>query len=332
MSTVAYKQTALSWSPAQRSDRAFALLASLVLALLLGAALVLSSIELPERPREQRGVPQRIVQFVEQRPKPRPEPPKQEPVQVKPEPEPLTVLEPVIEEPPDIEPPQPEEVEPQPVRKQQPREALTEAQQQVRDRVRDKGLLAERQGFADILDTSGLTELVAQHGDISTSAEATQAAGVDTQALLASAGQGSGGVEHQAHSAALGESRLAEQADATSNISPLVVNDIQNDQGEEAQVTAREEEDLKLVFDQNKSTLHTLYNRERRKHPGLKGRIVLELTIDELGKVMSVTIVSSELNNAALERRLVARVKQFDFGPSPLGTITVTYPIEFLPS
>ena len=331
MGTVAYKETALNWSPAQQSDRAFVLLASLVLALLLGIALVLSSIDLPEETRQVRAVPQRIVQFVEQRPKPKPEPPRPEPVQIKPPPEPLPEPEPIEEAPPESEPPPPE-VEPQPVRKPEERPALTDAQQQTRARVKNKGLLGLRQGFDDILDTAAIDELVAENRGTANVADATQAATVDGEALLAAAGRGSGGVANQVNEAVLGESRLAAVDNSGSNIPEFAVNNIEEQGKTSGESSARAAEDLKLVFDQNKSQLHTLYNRERRRHPGLKGRIVLELTIDAEGKVVAVTIVSSELGNEALERRLVARIKQFEFGPSPLGTVTVTYPIEFLPS
>ena len=85
-------------------------------------------------------------------------------------------------------------------------------------------------------------------------------------------------------------------------------------------------------MDLNKSKLHSLYRRARRHNPGLKGKIVLEITILASGKVSVVTIKSSELNDPALESRLIARVKQFDFGVQNLKTVTVTFPVEFLPS
>ena len=327
MSTVAYRETALSWSPTQRGDRAFVLLTVMVLGLLLGFALVLSSIEVPEEPREVRLVPQRIVQFVAQRPRPKPEPPRQEPVRAKPLPEP----EPIEEVKPEVTPPPPE-VSVQPTREQEELPPLTEAQQQARARVQNRGLLGERQGFAELLDTSDINAMVTENAGPQGSDAAVRAATVDTSGLMANAGQGSGGVQRQAQDVSLGERRLAAQDSEISNIPAFVVNEKGDNEQTTHQGSAREEEDVKVVFDQHKSTLHTLYNRERRKHPGLKGRIVLELTIDATGKVVAVKIVSSELGHEALERRLGARVKQFDFGSSPLGTVTVVYPIEFLPS
>ncbi len=45
-----------------------------------------------------------------------------------------------------------------------------------------------------------------------------------------------------------------------------------------------------------------------------------------------ISIVSSEMNNPALERRLMSRIKLFNFGAKQVGTVTVTYPVVFLPS
>ena len=77
---------------------------------------------------------------------------------------------------------------------------------------------------------------------------------------------------------------------------------------------------------------HHIYRRARRADPGLKGKIVLEITIAPSGKVLRVRIKSSELNNPSLEARLIARIKRFDFGVSQTEKVTVTFPIEFLPS
>ena len=94
----------------------------------------------------------------------------------------------------------------------------------------------------------------------------------------------------------------------------------------------RTEEDVAYVMDKHKSVLHALYRRARRSHPGLKGKIVLELTILPSGKVSKVRIVSSELNDSALEQNLIERIRQFDFGSRPVQALTLTIPVEFLPS
>ncbi|MCE3252723.1 MAG: hypothetical protein K0Q67_1743 [Cellvibrio sp.] len=89
--------------------------------------------------------------------------------------------------------------------------------------------------------------------------------------------------------------------------------------------------DITIVFNKNKSSLYSLYDRERRKNAGLKGRIVFQLTIAASGKVTDVKIVSSDLNNPSLEARIISRIKMFVFAPSSGEPTVINYPVEFLP-
>jgi TonB family protein len=91
-------------------------------------------------------------------------------------------------------------------------------------------------------------------------------------------------------------------------------------------------EEIKLVFDRNKGSIYALYNRALRADPTLQGKVVLKLTIAPSGQVTDLQIVSSELKNTDLERKLLVRIKQFDFGAKDVAIMVVTYPIDFLPS
>ena len=95
---------------------------------------------------------------------------------------------------------------------------------------------------------------------------------------------------------------------------------------------SRSIEDIKLVFDRNKGSIYTLYNRALRDDPTLQGKVVVKLTIAPTGQVLDCQIVSSELRSPDLERKLLVRIKQFDFGSRAVDTMVVTYPIDFLPS
>jgi TonB family protein len=97
-------------------------------------------------------------------------------------------------------------------------------------------------------------------------------------------------------------------------------------------IAGRSLEEIKLVFDRNKGAIYTIYNRMLRNDPALQGKVVLKLTIAPSGQVLDCKIVSSELRSPELERKLVARIKQFDFGAKKVDTMVVTYPIDFLPS
>ena len=91
-------------------------------------------------------------------------------------------------------------------------------------------------------------------------------------------------------------------------------------------------EDIKLVFERNKGAIYALYNRALRDEPGLQGKVVLELKIAPSGAVEGLRIVSSELKAAELESKLLARIRQFDFGAKDVDVMVVTWPVDFLPS
>jgi len=91
-------------------------------------------------------------------------------------------------------------------------------------------------------------------------------------------------------------------------------------------------EEIQMVFDRNKGAIYSVYNRALRKNPNLQGKIVLQLTIAPSGKVTLCKLVSSELQDAALGTRISQRVKMFDFGAKDVETVTITYPIDFLPA
>ncbi|RLJ21764.1 hypothetical protein DJ031_02435 [bacterium endosymbiont of Escarpia laminata] len=94
----------------------------------------------------------------------------------------------------------------------------------------------------------------------------------------------------------------------------------------------RTEEEVQLVFDRNKGALYSIYNRALRKNPSLMGKMLLEITIAPSGKVTTCRLLSSELENRKLERKLLARIRMFDFGSKEVETTVVSYPIDFLPS
>ena len=95
---------------------------------------------------------------------------------------------------------------------------------------------------------------------------------------------------------------------------------------------ARTLEELTLVFDKYKGALQNIYQRALRKDPTLQGKVVFEITISPAGKVIKCIIISSELGLKSLEKRLVSRVKSFRFAAKDVPTITVTMPVDLLPS
>jgi len=95
---------------------------------------------------------------------------------------------------------------------------------------------------------------------------------------------------------------------------------------------SRTQEEIELVFDRNKAAIYALYNRALRDNPALMGKVVVELTIAPSGVVTDCRIVSSELGDAELERKLAARIRMFRFEDKDVEAITTTKPIEFFPA
>jgi TonB family protein len=89
---------------------------------------------------------------------------------------------------------------------------------------------------------------------------------------------------------------------------------------------------VELVFDRNKSALYAIYSRALRESPELQGKLVVQLTITPSGDVSACHVISSELNNQDLERKLVARIRMFRFDAKDVESLTATKPIEFFPA
>lgn len=95
---------------------------------------------------------------------------------------------------------------------------------------------------------------------------------------------------------------------------------------------SRSIEEIRLVFERHKGAIYALYNRALREDPALQGKVVLELRITPDGSVSAIRLVSSELKAEALESKLLARVRQFDFGAKDVEVMVVSWPVDFLPS
>ncbi|NOX93388.1 MAG: TonB family protein [Gammaproteobacteria bacterium] len=331
MNAVSYQSLALAWQPKNKRDKPFILFTLLILALFLGTGAFFSSIKVPKEERRVKAViPDRIAKFLLDKPRLAP----------KPEPKPKK-----------IEKPRPKPTPKPKVKREKPKKEikLTETQKVARKKAGESGLIALSEELSDLMDTSSIDSMVGN--PIKKSGKQTQIASVDTRILMAGSTEGSGGVKQEEHlSKIVGTTKL----DSTQNsmarklitaragensVKPDPTGSTETTDSAKSKVKKqarvgnyRSEEDIAYVVDKNKGKLHATYRRARRSDPGIQGKIVLEITILPSGKVESVRITSSELQNAKLEARIIARVKQFDFGAQNVKKVTVTYPIEFLPS
>jgi len=298
-----YRVYTLAWEADPEEQRRFRLFmgGGLLLVVLLG--LVLPLIHLPkETQTAAEAVPDRLARLMAEE-KPKPPPPA--PVE-KPKPKPETKPTPV----------------PKPVDKTA----------DARKKAEQSGLLKLKDELADLRQNMDLTPLgqtknlqgaVGQdsHAERSLIASKVGAGSAGITSASASRGFGTGAGSLSGHDTMAVSSRLAAVASGGGGVA-------KGGSGK----PSRSEEEIALVFDANKGAIYSLYGRALRDSPELQGKLVLEFTISPAGEVTECHVVSSELNNPELERKIVARVKLFRFAAKDVATITTTKPIEFVPT
>ena len=311
MTAVTYTNLALEWAPQNNRDSFFNRLTLVVVIIAIIFGVVMMSVQLPKVERVARTViPERVAKFILEKEKPKV-------IKVKPKPKPKPPVKAIkrIKKKPKSNKP------------------LTKVQKKARKKAESSGLLALSNELSDLMDTSSINAMVGKR--VKSSSSALKVAKVNKGILSANASTGSGGINKNKYTTKIVGKTVLTQAEKVAFRQSLATNG--KLRGKDSKTkrrgeNVRSEEDVIYVMDQNKSKLHSIYRRARRAHPGLKGKIVLEITIAPSGKVLRVRIKSSELNDAKLESRLVARVKGFNFGSHSVEQVTVLFPIEFLPS
>jgi protein TonB len=296
-----YRSFELAWEqdPEEQSRLRRLITGSLLLLLLLG--LILPFLHVPKPSEAPEAVPERLARLM---------------VQEKPKP------------PPVVEPPKPKPVpETKPVVQPKPVDKVAEA----RKKAQQSGLLKLQDELADLRQNVDLTPL----GQTKNLQGAVGADSHAERSLIASkAGVGSAGITTANASRGFGTG-----AGSLTGHDTTVVNSRIAAAGSPAGVSrggsgkpSRTEEEIALVFDRNKGAIYALYGRALRDEPDLQGKLVLEFTISPSGDVTECHVVSSELKDPDLERKIVARVKLFHFEAKDVAAITSTKPIEFVPT
>lgn len=313
MSAVSYApQLGMSWGVDEQADKRFSnILLGVLLPILVFGVLVplLPLFMAPEE--ETPELPERVAKLVIERQKPPPPPPPPEP---EPQPEP--------EKPPEKPIPNPEP-QPQPTPKQTPKAAKVKAE--------DTGVLAFADDLQSLRDNQAARSVSANR-DLS----AGQTQAVNQRRLVTKAGSsGSTGIQSQAGSPGkLGGSTALAGRSTTQVQAPSGGGAVSGGTGSSGTggSASRSTEEIQIVFDRNKSSLFSLYQRALRSNPALQGTVVLRLTIAPSGEVTSASVVSSELNDSELESKIINRVKLFKFGAKSVPVWTGNYPIKFFPS
>ncbi len=294
-----YRRYELPWSPSEEMERRFrTILRNLAILFAIFAVIM------PFLPRHQLVVntdslPERVVQLVMEPPPPPPPPPP-------PKPEKPVERVPVSKTP---TPPQP--VDP-------------------RVKASKSGLLANLDDLAALRDEVDLDKFAKNQpktndpGDVSV---------VQRNIITSKAGGTSGGIS------APTSSGLAAGSGSLRGIYTTQVKDPNLGASGQAATRAggsgkasRSADEIALVFTKNKGAIDAMYARALRDKPELQGKVVIELTISPAGDITGARILSTELNDAEFEAKLLARIRLFKFDAKDVATLTATKPIDFLPA
>lgn len=304
-------ELALPWSHERGERRRLLAVSSLIVPVFLWLAFVVSVTDLPERERaEEEALPPRLARLVSQ-PKPPPPPVEQAPEEQK-------VTEPAVAEPAEVPPPPRT-----PAAKPEPTE---QAVRQAREKASRSGILAMDNELSRIRSLGQSVKLGGVDQPAVPEAPESAAAESDSLAARAALGQNSSGMN---------ESELARQAaerelEARQRRELAVAEPAQTQQAP-AQSAGRSREAMRQTMDQQKAAIYSIYNRELRRKPSLRGTVTPELVIEETGVVSGCTIIDSTLDAPALEQRICMRLRLVDFGTNPgSGTTRLRYPIELV--
>ncbi len=312
-----YREYDLPWTTGRDQERKFQRLLGIIFLICVALSIVWPFIPVPEpEPFDVEEIPPRIAQLLlEEKPLPPPPPP---PKEEEPEPE--------IEEP-EPEPEQVVETEPEPEPEPEPvpdREEVAREQAQA-------ALMPFAEDLADLVDK----DLVEQMSDDRPlTASVGQSIRNERAMITSKAGAASGGINTANMSRNTGGTGIAGRS-TTKVASPVAGIGQSGPSASRSGISgkaSRSREEIELVFDKNKGAIFALYNRALRRDPSLEGKLVLRLTIAPDGTVTNCEVVSSELGDPELERKLVQRVKLFRFEAKDVEAITTTKPIDFFPA
>ena len=350
ISPVPYRAMIMPWTKQTESERRFhrAVLVAMLICIVFGALIPQVNVPLPNYTPTVVEIPERLAKLVKKEP-PRPAPaPK--PVPKQPEEEPQKMK--------DQSKPEPEKKKPDKVLKDKtPAPAPPKVAKKgggksaaARKKAERVGVLAFKDTFKDLMDETTVAKLgtearlsrkskkvagqaVAQRSLVAMQARGGSSGGIANSGISRNLGNGNGG--HLGGSG-IGKGSGGGKGDGLgftqveSSISDLEESSRPLSEG---LAPGRTDEEIQIVFDRYKAALYRIYNRELRKNPTLRGKILLKISIETSGVVSLCKVESTDLDSPELVAKIVTRIKRFNFGPKEgVPKITILYPIDFLPA
>jgi outer membrane biosynthesis protein TonB len=330
----------LPWYSSEDEDRSF----KKILRNFFIAFLVLTPIvyfyPVPEKTREEKEIPPpdlaRVI--LEKKELPKPPPPKPKPEPKKPEPKPEPKKPEPKPKPPEPKPkPEPKPPEPKPKPKpvvKAPPKKVEPTQQQKLDAAKQQATAEINQlqdalaGMRNLSVDTNVNNLAqgdstAKQNDRSviTSQAKAKSGGINTAKLSRSTGgQALSGRQSTQVDSSLARRKAAEDAKRRTGTG-----------ADGRQIVSRSEESIRKIIDRNKAAIDTTYQRALRKNPSLEGRFVVKLVIEPSGQVSSASIVTSDLSDPDLEKKLLTRIRLLNFGVAAVARTTVNYTFDFFP-
>ena len=301
-----YRIFDLPWTPEEDEQERLKKTARTFLIMFALIGVVIPLIPMSERPTPP-ALPEEVVKLILEPPPPPPPKPEAKKPEPKPEAKP---------EPKPVEPPKP-----------------VDRQAEARKKAENAGLLAMKDQLEDLREAF---EPV-QSSSAPMIGRVEGASRAERALVTGRTGVGSGGINTGQLSSGFGSGPGNLKGHAAGTAAPSFAEKIGDDRAQASRTgsgsrASRSREEIEIVFDRNKSAIYALYSRALREQPELQGKVVVQLTIAPSGEVTDCRIVSTELGDAELERKLVARIRMFRFDARDVEAMTTTKPIEFFPA
>ncbi|ALC15234.1 hypothetical protein DSOUD_0440 [Desulfuromonas soudanensis] len=323
ISPVPSRPIIMPWNSDSESEKHFrrSMLLALLLCFAFGSLIHWVTVPVVDRYSSVVEIPERLAMLVKK------EPPKPEPVPEK-----------IVEE----VKPEPEEKKPDKTKKTPEKEApkvpsAVAETKAARKKAESTGVLAFKNTFSELMDETPVAKLGSQ---ARLSKDAPRAAGQarPQRSLVAMQGKGSsGGIGNATVSRNVGGGGTGDRiggvgfARVESSVAGLAEEG--GRRVSDGPGASRTDEEIQIVFDRYKATLYRIYNKELRKDPTLRGKILLKITIEPGGEVSLCKVESTDLASPELVAQIVDRVEKFNFGPKDgVPKTTILYPIDFLPA
>ncbi|PLX87034.1 MAG: hypothetical protein C0619_15815 [Desulfuromonas sp.] len=333
VSIIPYRAIIMPWSKEGESEQYFrrSVLVALLLSFFFGIVVPMISVPLPDRSQTVVEIPERLAMLV------RNEPPPPEPV---PLPEPVKKEKTPDPEKKKTEAKKPEKTKQKQVEKETKVATASGAKKTARKKVESSGVLAFKDTFKDLMEEAPVTKLGTE-ARVSNKAPLAAGHARPQRSLVAMQANGSsGGISNATVSRNLGLGGSGGNGDRIGGVAfarvESTVAGLTEEEGRplsDGPGPARTDEEIQIVFDRYKATLYRIYNKELRKDPTLRGKLLLRLAIEPGGEVSLCMVETTDLASPELVEKIVARVKRFNFGKKDeVPKITILYPIDFLPA